>query len=134
MPHLDPEARKKYQRDYARAHYNSGENSARAAAWRPSDSERAKESVRTSFRKLRDEVILGYGGVCACCAETERLFLCLDHVNNNRAEHRRQVGTSGWGVYREAKTRGYPPDFQVLCFNCNNGKRVNGGVCPHQLA
>jgi hypothetical protein len=21
----------------------------------------------------------------------------------------------------------------VLCWNCQNGKRFNGGVCPHQL-
>jgi hypothetical protein len=27
---------------------------------------------------------------------------------------------------------GFPNSFQILCYNCNNGKRMNRGVCPHQ--
>jgi len=26
-----------------------------------------------------------------------------------------------------------PAGFQVLCFNCNIGKQLNDGTCPHQL-
>jgi hypothetical protein len=26
---------------------------------------------------------------------------------------------------------GFPAGFQVLCFNCNQGRRLNHGVCPH---
>lgn len=27
--------------------------------------------------------------------------------------------------------RGERPDLQVLCFNCNCAKHINGGTCPH---
>jgi hypothetical protein len=27
---------------------------------------------------------------------------------------------------------GFPPGYQVLCMNCNHGKRMNNGVCPHK--
>jgi hypothetical protein len=26
----------------------------------------------------------------------------------------------------------YPPEYQVLCFNCNCGRALNGGRCPHE--
>ena len=104
------------------------------AGYRAEDPERANASTRKSFRKLRDEVIDGYGGKCSCCGETEPRFLTLDHVNNDGAEHRREVGRNTYQMHRFAKANGYPPSLQVLCFNCNCGRRVNGGVCPHQLA
>jgi hypothetical protein len=25
----------------------------------------------------------------------------------------------------------YPEGFQILCMNCQFGKRMNNGVCPH---
>jgi hypothetical protein len=31
------------------------------------------------------------------------------------------------------KKRGYPPGYRVLCFNCNRGRYLNGGVCPHEI-
>jgi hypothetical protein len=27
----------------------------------------------------------------------------------------------------------FPADFQVLCSNCNQSKKMNGGVCIHQV-
>lgn len=29
-------------------------------------------------------------------------------------------------------TAGFPPEYQIQCFNCNLGRARNGGVCPHQ--
>ena len=26
----------------------------------------------------------------------------------------------------------FPKGFQTLCFNCNWGKHINDGICPHQ--
>jgi hypothetical protein len=26
----------------------------------------------------------------------------------------------------------FPPEFQILCFNCNLGRSRSGGVCPHE--
>jgi hypothetical protein len=83
-------------------------------------------------RKLKDEVFRAYGGyTCACCGETTPEFLQLDHVGNDGAEHRRQVGGVGTAVFAWCKRNGFPPGFQILCANCNYAK-ANYGVCPHR--
>lgn len=87
-------------------------------------------------RRLRRKAYEAYGGPkCACCGETEPLFLSIDHVNGGGNAHRKAIkaaGEAGGGFYQWLKKKGYPPGFQVLCQNCNVGKWRNGGVCPHQ--
>lgn len=82
-------------------------------------------------RKLKAETFDVYGGKCACCEEAEITFLCIDHINNDGASHRREVGHTLASMCRWLRDRGYPDGYQVLCFNCNDGKHWNGGVCPH---
>lgn len=82
---------------------------------------------------LKQEVYAAYGGfVCACCGETEPKFLCLDHVENDGARHRKEMGGGGDRILRWLKRNGFPRGFRVVCANCNQGKQLNGGVCPHQ--
>lgn len=86
---------------------------------------------RECNRKLRDEVFAAYGGYeCNCCGETMPEFLQIDHVNNDGAEHRRQIKASG-GIYSWLKRNGFPQGFQVLCANCNYAKGFYG-YCPHK--
>lgn len=89
--------------------------------------------------KLKLEVLNAYGGTrCACCGETIMAFLSIDHINNDGHQHREnlkqegQKSISGNTMYKWLKNNNYPPGFQVLCHNCNQGKHINGGVCPHQ--
>lgn len=89
-------------------------------------------SSMRSRAKLKREVVDHYGGKCSCCGETEITFLSLDHVNNDGAEERRRI-TSGTNMWYHARKEGYPDRYQVLCFNCNHGRFINGGVCPHQV-
>ncbi len=58
------------------------------------------------------------------------LNLLHTDIENNGAEHRKEIGTS---LYKWLKKNGFPPGFQVLCANCNWGKRQCGGTCPHRL-
>lgn len=84
---------------------------------------------------LRAEVFAAYGGNrCACCGETEPMFLTIDHVENDGAKMRREGVHSRGGTqfYQWLRKNGFPPGFQVLCMNCNLGKHRNGGICPHQ--
>ncbi len=86
-------------------------------------------------RRLRQEMIEAYGGACSCCGESELAFLSLEHLNGDGKAHRLQFGERGNndGVVRDLKRRGWPKDgYTILCFNCNMGKAVNGGICPHQ--
>lgn len=90
-----------------------------------------RAKVQRGYRaKLRDAVLDAYGGKCSCCGESQKLFLAVDHINNDGAEQRREFG-KGDAIYRWIKRNSYPTGFQILCANCNWGKHVNGGVCPH---
>jgi hypothetical protein len=80
-------------------------------------------------------VIEAYGGECVCCGESLPEFLTVDHTDGGGSDHRRKVshGSGGTGFYAWLKRHGFPQDgFQLLCFNCNLGRQINGGVCPHQ--
>ena len=96
---------------------------------------RRKECSETAEQNalLKDEVFKAYGGwKCACCGETEKLFLTIDHVLNDGAVHRKDIGHGSIRTYRWLRKNNFPKGFQVLCMNCNFGKRMNNGRCPHQ--
>lgn len=81
---------------------------------------------------LRAEMLTAYGACCNCCGEREPIFLDLDHVENDGAAHRREVGNNTQ-VMVQLRAQGWPKGrFQLLCCNCNQGKARNGGVCPHR--
>jgi len=90
--------------------------------------------AQTYRDKVRLEVFNAYGGpTCICCGETEILFLELDHINNDGAQHKRELKCkSGYDMYWWSKKNNFPPIFQVMCSNCNKGKHRNRGVCPHK--
>ena len=83
---------------------------------------------------IKAAVLVGYGNRCACCGETEALFLSVDHVNNDGAAHRAALGGRYIGmekIRRQIIKDKFPPNFQVLCFNCNCAKGFFGR-CPHE--
>lgn len=96
-----------------------------------------KEANKRYRDKLRDTVFEHYGKVCACCGEHRYTMLHIDHINNNGNEHRSTISNgkrrsaSGSETYRWIIKNGFPNDLQVLCANCNDSKRRNGGVCEH---
>lgn len=69
-----------------------------------------------------------YGLKCACCNENELAFLTIDHVNNDG--YLTPLKTS-LALYRLVIKEGWPKQYRVLCFNCNTGRHINGGTCPH---
>jgi len=98
--------------------------------WTPERRRRANELSISRYAVLREEVFDKLGGECQACGENERLFLTIDHINNDgqqlRLENRhREIG---YGLYVRILRYGMPDHLEVLCFNCNFGKRRNGGV------
>jgi hypothetical protein len=76
-------------------------------------------------------VLAGYGGKCACCGEADPRFLTIDHINGDGRLHREALGRGSGRVWLDILKRGFPPEYQVLCYNCNSGRSINGGICPH---
>lgn len=49
-------------------------------------------------------------------------------MTDNRKAHKTSAK-----LFAVLKRLGWPRDrYQLLCANCNFGKLMNGGVCPHQ--
>lgn len=98
--------------------------------------------LRDRRARIKDAVFAAYGGYkCACCPETTKQFLSIDHIENDGASFRRenfpkksQANGAGHWTYAWLVKNNFPAGFQVLCMNCNFGKRMNHGVCPHQEA
>lgn len=86
-------------------------------------------------KRVRRDVINKYGGKCKCCGETELLFLTIDHINNDGHVERKKIGNgntpSSTQFYLKLNREPKRDDIQVLCFNCNLGRSMNGGICPH---
>jgi hypothetical protein len=68
---------------------------------------------------------------CKCCGVTGLPFLSIDHIDGGGRKHRENIGIgTGIRFYFWLRREKYPPGFQVLCHNCNQGKRAHGR-CPH---
>ena len=86
---------------------------------------------RIERRKRHKESIFNhYGNKCACCGEAQILFLSIDHINNDGNEQRQKIHPAFF--YKWIINNNFPDDLQLLCMNCNFGKRMNGGICPHK--
>lgn len=104
------------------------------------EQERSRDAERN--RRVKAEVLGHYSGGtahCACCGEYLIEFLTLDHINGLSPEEKIPDPARGYrrkligrAFYEKLKREGYPPGFQVLCWNCNCAKRI-GIKCPHQI-
>lgn len=111
-----------------------------AKEWRRKNKDRFHANQKKCYDKMRLETLRHYSKEipeCSCCGETEILFLHIDHIDGNGAEHRREMMrdqgyvSGGNNLPYWLKKNGYPNGFQVLCANCNLGKRI-AKDCPHK--
>jgi hypothetical protein len=112
-----------------------------AAYYRKLDPEKFRRRERNQLTKLKAKVHTAYGNKCACppCGETMPQFLSIDHKNNDGNKQRlklfgRNRGGAAQTLYRYIIKNNFPSDLQLLCYNCNNGKRWNNGICPHNVS
>lgn len=98
------------------------------------DRDRLNHNSKVNAKKERSIVIWHYSGGmyrCACCGCNEgKIFLDIDHVAGGGSKHKKlnpNLTLHHWLIKNKL-----PKGFQVLCSNCNQGKRRNGGICPHK--
>jgi len=102
----------------------------KVAKWRRNHKEECLEINRRSQRKRRFEVLSHYSvgePRCARCGFTDLRALCIDHINGDGAQHRRETPNASKDIYSWLKKNNYPEGFQVLCMNCNWIKRSENG-------
>lgn len=90
--------------------------------------------TRINWKNLKIEIFNHYGWQCKCCGETIKEFLSLDHINNDGYLDKNPNGDkkSGKELYLLVKSQSFPNKYQTLCMNCNWGKKINNGICPHR--
>lgn len=90
---------------------------------------------KSIHEKLKREVLTYYGNgklACICCSESIYEMLSIDHIDNNGSVERKKVRRTGHLIYKHLKKFHFPKGYQTLCFNCNMGKQINKGICPHK--
>ncbi len=129
---LDHPIEFKASRDKHRAEHREEIRERNNKIYRPRYKERESKVGKNRRWMMFLACVDAYGGCCACCGESNPIFLTLDHINNDGATKRKTL-KAGSPTYRRLKKDGYPKtDFQLLCWNCNCGKQRNGGHCPHK--
>lgn len=88
-----------------------------------------RDSVKRRNIKDKELVFNHYGCCCAYCGDIRLLFLTIDHINDDGAEHRRlqrSGNNHGHNIYAWLRKNKYPTGFQTLCYNCNCTKTKIG--------
>lgn len=81
-------------------------------------------------RALNERIFARYGTKCACCGESRREFLTIEHKNNDGGKERKRL--KGGQMIKVRLLRGPKrKDIEILCFNCNCSKGFRG-YCPHE--
>lgn len=125
----NPESRKEICRRWAKKNPEKLKAKAKRKYW--SDPEKHRALASKNRRKLWLECLTAYGGRCACCAESQEVFLTIEHKNRDGKAHRAAVGHSRPQIIRDLRKRGWPDDCEILCFNCNRAS-WELGTCPHR--
>lgn len=110
---------------------NKEKRSAGARKRRPGlDRTKINQQARLRSQRLRMEALAAYGGKCACCGESHPEFLTFDHINDDGAQHRREIRSKT--IYRWLRDNKYPQgQIVIACMNCNSARAWHG-YCPHQ--
>lgn len=93
------------------------------------------QKTRERYQAMRKAAISFYSdgkNCCECCGEKEYKFLAIDHIDlryGTGKDHRKKNGASlcNWMLAND-----FPEGFRILCHNCNLGRNLNGGTCPHK--
>lgn len=92
------------------------------------------DSCRRIRMRKRQQVFDAYGNKCACCEERNERFLTIDHVDGNSKPDRRKNSrfrVNSTAMAKKIIRLGFPPQYQLLCWNCNLAKHIYG-TCPHK--
>jgi hypothetical protein len=101
--------------------------------YRRSHREQTRIYRKKYSQRLRLEALNHYSNGdmrCRCCGEKRVEFLCLDHINNDGAIHRRESYHNATHLISKRNGK-WRDGIQVLCYNCNIAKKIYK-TCPHQ--
>lgn len=92
----------------------------------------ARANINQRHDEKRWNIILEhYGAFCHCpkCSERNWMFLTISHLNNDGAKQKKEA--NGKHLIDFIIEHNFPTDITIECWNCNEGRIRNNGVCPH---
>jgi hypothetical protein len=102
-----------------------------AREWSARNRDRVNQQGRERHRRVRERVLLKYGGKCQCCGVSQYEFLAIDHVRGGGCKERREKHfPNSQAFYNYLDKQDKSDKYQILCHNCNSAKSFYGG-CPH---
>lgn len=120
--------RKEYYKKWVKEH--SEKCKVYKKKWAEENPKKIREYNKKNYIKLREELFRVYGNNCVCCGEKIPLFLTLEHRNGGGKKDFKKYNSQG--VYKNAIKEKDKIKYEILCWNCNQGKRLNNGICPHK--
>lgn len=96
--------------------------------------DKLNQQRKNNNKALRAKVISHYSNrtnTCYCCGMTGLLFLEIDHINGDGAEHRKKNKLGGYKIYTWLIRNNFPEGFRVACRNCNFATYTTR-ICPHK--
>jgi len=87
---------------------------------------RFNRNSRDKANRKKQAARAALGDKCVCCGESIPEFLTIDHINGGG---RNENTTTMYHRILSGDHEG----LRVLCFNCNCGRELTGGICPHNL-
>jgi len=109
-------------KDDYRRWYDANKERARAMKaanmrrYRAQSRERYAAQSRKAKRRLREMLLELFGRKCVLCGFSDERALTLDHINNNGAEERAEIGERG--VYYRALKPEFRSEYRMICMNC----------------
>lgn len=79
-------------------------------------------SRQNRTKNQRKEILSLLGNKCKCGFSDPRA-LAIDHINGGGTTERKTIG-GGYYSYLLKKIKSGSQDYQILCFNCNQIKKV----------
>lgn len=92
----------------------------------PEMKKKKRRRLKDRYWMLKIKFFTMYGDKCACCSESTKEFLTLEHKQGLNGQKR----VRGGQLYKQATDEYRPDIYETLCMNCNHAiGRV--GYCPH---
>lgn len=98
-----------------------------AIVWRIQNPEKKREIYLRNYNKRKAKLYEVFGKKCCLCGFDDVRALQLDHKNGMGRSHRKF--RTGVQVYDDALKN--PEEFQMLCANCNQIKRIENKEFSH---
>ena len=119
------DARRKWKREWYKK--NTDKVLKQNGIYQHNNLDKKREYDKKRRKELRYSVIKYYSKGemnCKICGYNDIRSLAIDHINNDGAEKRRNGHGVGEKICEWIIRNKYPPEFQILCHNCNWIKHI----------